>query len=86
MALVAVALVALFPLEEVALTFGRTASFAGIKLASRIRLAIAGEFDYMRRSIAPLSALFTGPRWTTSRPWASRFLKIRKEKHDVDYC
>ncbi|WP_454013755.1 30S ribosomal protein S15 [Aquamicrobium terrae] len=33
----------------------------------------------MRRNIAPRCAVVIGPRWTTSRPWASRFLK-RKRK------
>ena len=38
-------------------------------------LAFSAELDYMRRNIVPRSAMGTGPRWTTSRPWASRFLQ-----------
>ncbi|MEJ6783488.1 MULTISPECIES: 30S ribosomal protein S15 [Phyllobacteriaceae] len=33
----------------------------------------------MRRNIALSGALFTGPSWTTSRPWATRFLKIERK-------
>jgi small subunit ribosomal protein S15 len=42
-------------------------------------LAFSSEFHYMRRSIAQSCAMFTGPRWTTSWPWASRFLKIERK-------
>ncbi|WP_318528242.1 30S ribosomal protein S15 [Mesorhizobium sp. ZC-5] len=34
----------------------------------------------MRRSIAQSCAMYTGPRWTTSRPWASRFLEKAERK------
>ena len=33
---------------------------------------------YMRRNIAPRRFVFTGPRWTTSRPWASQFLQFER--------
>ncbi|WP_275543110.1 30S ribosomal protein S15 [Aminobacter sp. P9b] len=33
----------------------------------------------MRRNIASFAALFIGPSWTTSRPWASRFLQIERK-------
>ncbi|MGP2491561.1 30S ribosomal protein S15 [Mesorhizobium sp. PUT5] len=36
----------------------------------------------MRRNIAPRRAVVIGLRWTTSRPWASRFLK-RKRKNTM---
>ena len=41
----------------------------------QLLLAFSNEISYyMRRSIAPWRS-FTGPCWTTSRLWASRFLK-----------
>jgi hypothetical protein len=55
-------------------------------ITSRIALAFCRQLDYMRRNEALYGLVFHGPCWTTSRLWASRFLKIRKEKHDVDYC
>jgi small subunit ribosomal protein S15 len=33
----------------------------------------------MRGNIRPRLRMFTGPRWTTSRPWATRFLKHQRK-------
>jgi small subunit ribosomal protein S15 len=40
---------------------------------------MSAHMDYMRAIAAAFAAATTGPRWTTSRPWATQFLPFERK-------
>jgi hypothetical protein len=61
-------------MEEVAVSMQRYRSALRSGQPCEYALAFYVLLHYTRRNIAPDCVMLTGPCWTTSRLWASRFL------------